>query len=170
MAKRPCAMDAGDELLLRVDIVRVDRGRLRFECDVRARHRPRGRCLVFGALALPFSIFGISHSRVVVAFSVTRGEARHREAERSHLPTVGNEPRCGEFPREWRLAMVDHHIGELIRDYGRSLLYGRHTAKIAKPPASRAFQRGVLAARMGMEGDANPYPFGTHAYIDWIDR
>jgi len=22
---------------------------------------------------------------------------------------------------------------------------------------------------MGMERDDNPYPFGTHAYIDWID-
>jgi hypothetical protein len=65
--------------------------------------------------------------------------------------------------------MPNHHLSELILDYGRSLLYGRQTAKIARPPASRAFQRGVLAARVGMERDAVPYPFGTHAYIDWID-
>ncbi|RAZ90154.1 hypothetical protein DPM33_15105 [Mesorhizobium hawassense] len=57
---------------------------------------------------------------------------------------------------------------ELI-DFGRSLLYGRHAAKIAEPPVSRAFQRGAVAARMGMERDDNPYPFGTHGYIDWID-
>jgi len=64
--------------------------------------------------------------------------------------------------------MLDHHISELI-DFGRSLFFSRHTAKVGKPPASRAFQRGVFAARMGMERDAVPYPFGTHAYIDWID-
>ncbi|TGQ35331.1 hypothetical protein [Mesorhizobium sp. M4B.F.Ca.ET.214.01.1.1] len=56
---------------------------------------------------------------------------------------------------------------ELI-DFGRSLFYGRHTAKIATPVSS-AFQRGVIAARMGMEIEDNPYPFGTDAHIDWID-
>jgi hypothetical protein len=65
--------------------------------------------------------------------------------------------------------MPHQHIGEMIREYGRALLSGRHSAKIAKRPGARAFQRGVLAARMGMERDAVPYPFGTHAYIDWID-
>ena len=64
--------------------------------------------------------------------------------------------------------MQEHRISELM-DFGRSLFYGRHTAKIAKPPVSRAFQRGVFAARMGMERDDNPYPFGTDAHIDWID-
>ena len=63
---------------------------------------------------------------------------------------------------------MDHHISELI-NYGRSLFYGRHVAKIAKPPVSRAFQRGVFAARMGMDREVVPYQFGTHAYIDWID-
>ncbi|RWF41850.1 MAG: hypothetical protein EOS65_10935 [Mesorhizobium sp.] len=57
---------------------------------------------------------------------------------------------------------------ELI-DFGRSLFYGRHTAKIAKPPVSRAFQGGVFAARTGMAMDDNPYPCGTVAHIDWID-
>lgn len=65
--------------------------------------------------------------------------------------------------------MPNHHLSELIRDYGRSLFYGRHPGKLAESPATRAFQRGVLAARMGMERDAVPYPFGTHGYIDWID-
>lgn len=39
----------------------------------------------------------------------------------------------------------------------------------ANPPASRAFERGVVAARMGMERDDNPYPFGTDGHIEWID-
>jgi len=29
-----------------------------------------------------------------------------------------------------------------------------------------AFDKGALAARMGMEKDDNPYPRGTHAYSD----
>ncbi|PBB21142.1 hypothetical protein [Mesorhizobium sp. WSM4313] len=57
---------------------------------------------------------------------------------------------------------------ELI-NFGRSLFYGRHNANITKPTVSRAFQRGVFAARTGMERNDNPYPFGTHAYLDWID-
>ena len=61
--------------------------------------------------------------------------------------------------------MQEHHISQLM-DFGRLLFYGRRAAKI---PASRAFQRGVSAARRGMERDDNPYPFGTHGYIDWID-
>lgn len=64
---------------------------------------------------------------------------------------------------------MQHHIGELIRDYGRSLLYGRHPATNARPAVSRAFQRGLLAARLGLDREAVPYPFGTHAYNDWID-
>jgi hypothetical protein len=63
---------------------------------------------------------------------------------------------------------MDHPISEII-DYGRSLFYGRHTAKITKPQAGRAFQRGVFAARMGMERDDNPYPLGTHAFSEWND-
>ena len=57
---------------------------------------------------------------------------------------------------------------ELI-DFGRSLFYGRHTAMIANPPVSTAFQRGVYAARMGMERDDNPFPCGHPSHIDWID-
>jgi hypothetical protein len=30
-----------------------------------------------------------------------------------------------------------------------------------------AYDKGALAARMGMEKDDNPYPRGTHAYSDW---
>ena len=54
---------------------------------------------------------------------------------------------------------------ELV-NFGRSLIYGRHNANSA---VSRAFQRGVFAARTGTEREDNPYPFGTHAYNDWID-
>lgn len=55
---------------------------------------------------------------------------------------------------------------ELI-DFGRSLFHGRHSA--ARPAASRAFQGGVFAARMGIERDDNPYLLGTVEHIDWID-
>ena len=61
--------------------------------------------------------------------------------------------------------MPDDHLTDMIRDYGRSLLFGRH--KIAKPPGAGPFEKGVLAARMGMEKDDNPYSPETHAYEDW---
>jgi len=64
---------------------------------------------------------------------------------------------------------MPHHLSELIRDFGRELFYGGQPEKLAEPPASRAYQRGVFAARMGMENDAVPYPCGTQAYIDWIE-
>jgi hypothetical protein len=63
--------------------------------------------------------------------------------------------------------MQGHHISELIRDYGRSLLYGRHTAQIATRPALTPFEKGVMAARLGMERDDNPYLPETHARSDW---
>jgi hypothetical protein len=62
--------------------------------------------------------------------------------------------------------MLDHHIGELIRDYGRSLLYRQRPTRGAKRNAS-PFDRGACAARMGMEMDDNPYPPDTHAHEDW---
>ena len=62
--------------------------------------------------------------------------------------------------------MPDHHLTEMIRDYGRSLLYGRHIAKTARA-FKLPFEKGVLAARMGMEKDDNPYLAGTHACSDW---
>ena len=58
-------------------------------------------------------------------------------------------------------------LNHLIRDYGRSLFYGRRIQKVAKPPMTRAFERGVMAARTGMERDDNPYPCGTLAFGDW---
>ena len=30
-----------------------------------------------------------------------------------------------------------------------------------------AYDKGALAARMGMEKDDNPYPRGTNAFSDW---
>jgi hypothetical protein len=63
--------------------------------------------------------------------------------------------------------MLDPHISALIRDYGRSLLYRRPRPNKAKAPFSRAFDKGVSAARMGMDKDDNPYLAGTHAYGDW---
>ena len=56
--------------------------------------------------------------------------------------------------------MPAQHISELIRDYGRLLLSGRHPTKSAKPPDETPFDEGVLAARMGMEKDDNPYRAG----------
>ena len=32
-----------------------------------------------------------------------------------------------------------------------------------------AYEKGALAARMGMERGDNPYPRGTTAYSDWND-
>jgi hypothetical protein len=37
----------------------------------------------------------------------------------------------------------------------------------ARRLAMSAYDKGALAARMGMEKDDNPYPRGTHAYSDW---
>jgi hypothetical protein len=84
------------------------------------------------------------------------------------VPVLGTILTLANFHEVEDRLMAGHHIGEMIRNYGRSLFYVRHPGKLAEPP-TRAFQRGVLAARMGMERDAVPYPFGTHAYIDWID-
>jgi hypothetical protein len=36
-----------------------------------------------------------------------------------------------------------------------------------KEVAMSAYDKGALAARMGMEKDDNPYPRGTHAHSDW---
>ena len=52
--------------------------------------------------------------------------------------------------------MPEQHITELIRDYGRSLFYGRHSAKRAKRRNRTPFDEGVLGARMGREKDDNP--------------
>jgi hypothetical protein len=62
--------------------------------------------------------------------------------------------------------MPAQHFSELIRDYGRSLLYPRHIPRAASPIAI-PFEKGVLAARMGMEEDDNPYLPGSHDYSDW---
>lgn len=44
---------------------------------------------------------------------------------------------------------------ELI-DFGRSLFYGRHTAKIAKPPVSRAFKEASSPLARGWKGTTTP--------------
>ncbi|TGV80736.1 hypothetical protein EN792_037260 [Mesorhizobium sp. M00.F.Ca.ET.149.01.1.1] len=96
------------------------------------------------------------------------GKAGQPWRQRATWPLSGTNLAVANSRKSGKLAMQGHHISQLM-DFGRSLFYGRHTAKIVKPPVSRAFQRGVFAARMGMERDDNPYPFGTHGYIDWID-
>ena len=64
--------------------------------------------------------------------------------------------------------MPDQIPSELIRDSERSPLDDPDDpAKSAQPSDEAAFDEGVLAARMGMEKDDNPYPPDTHAYEDW---
>jgi hypothetical protein len=58
-------------------------------------------------------------------------------------------------------------LSHLFRDYARPLLYGRHVPRVGTPPITRAFDKGVMPARVGMEKDDNPYPRGTHAFGDW---
>ena len=52
-----------------------------------------------------------------------------------------------------------------IRDLGRSLFYPRHTE--SRATAKTPFEKGVFAARMGMEKDDNPYSSTSHAFSDW---
>lgn len=63
--------------------------------------------------------------------------------------------------------MLEQHLTALIRDYGKSLLYGRRTVTRANRHYQTPFDEGVRAARMGMEKDANPYSPEKHAYEDW---
>ena len=91
------------------------------------------------------------------------------------LGPIGLATRSGHSfdpPPGTNLAVVNFHDVEdwpmldQIRDYGRSLLYGRHTAKSAARRET-PFDEGVLAARMGREKDDNPYPRDTNDHSDW---
>ena len=63
--------------------------------------------------------------------------------------------------------MPEQHLTDLIRESERSPLDDPDTAKSAQPSGEAAFDEGVLAARMGMEKDDNPYSQETQAYGDW---
>jgi len=63
--------------------------------------------------------------------------------------------------------MLEQRLTDLIRDYRRSLLKRRHISKVAKPLLTNAFEKGLMAARVGMERDDNPYPCGTRDHGDW---
>ena len=63
--------------------------------------------------------------------------------------------------------MPEQHLTELISDYGRSLLFGRHTGTRARRRDETPFDEGVLAARTGMDKDDNPHFPASDAYEDW---
>jgi hypothetical protein len=63
--------------------------------------------------------------------------------------------------------MPEQHLTDLIRDYGRSLLYGRHPGTRAKRRDETPSDEGVRAARTSFEKDDNPYSPNTPAYEDW---
>jgi hypothetical protein len=62
--------------------------------------------------------------------------------------------------------MPDQPINDLIPDSERAPLDESATATSGASDET-AFGEGVLAARMGMEKDDNPYPSDTHASEDW---
>ena len=83
------------------------------------------------------------------------------------LGPIGLATRSGHSfdpPPGTNLAVVNFHDVEdwpmldQIRDYGRSLLYGRHTAKSAARRET-PFDEGVLAARMGRERPRYSHPY-----------
>ena len=63
--------------------------------------------------------------------------------------------------------MPEQHLTDLMRDYGRSLFFGRPTAPRVRRRDETPFDEGVLAARTGMEKDDNPHFPASDAYENW---
>jgi hypothetical protein len=56
--------------------------------------------------------------------------------ERSSTCLLGTILTVANFHEVEDRPVADHHIGETIRNYGRSLFFGRHPGKLAEPPTS----------------------------------